>query len=124
MVPLDHRQRSARPDHPANLAERLDRVGEVLKHEADEGMVERRPGKGERENVGDAKLDGADPEGFRRSPRLFERPRRQVDCGEPSFGTVAEQRHGLRADAAAGLEDGGPRPIACLAMQEVGQGCA
>ena len=85
-------------------------------------MVERRLGKGQGENVGDQERDGAGPEGFRRAPRLLERPRRQVDCGEARLGTVAEQRDGLRADAAARLEDGGPRRIARVAVQEVGQG--
>lgn len=122
MVTLDHRQRSAGPDHPAHLAQRLYRVGEVLKDEADKGMVERRFGVRHRKDNGDQKLDDAGPDCLRRAPRLFERLRREVDCGEARLGAVAKQRNGLRADAAAGIEDGGPRRIARIAVQHVGQG--
>ena len=71
MVALDDGDRAARPQQPAAARQRLDRLRQVLEHEADEDVVERLRREGQVEDVGLLKLDVRQPGrlALRASPR-------------------------------------------------------
>ena len=87
------------------LRERLDRLGEVLEHEADEDVVE---GLGRERQREDVRLRGTRrcvPGGVDAPLRFGDRLGGEVDRREARLRAARGQGDGLRADAAAGLED-------------------
>ena len=121
VIALDDRERATRLQHPPKPRERARRVGQMLEHEADEDMVEGRLGERQVENVGVLELDVVQASQIHRPSRSGERRRGDVDRDERGAWTPSRERHGLRADAAAGLEHAAALGIFRVAVQEVDQ---
>ena len=101
--------------------ERTRRVGEMLQHEADEDVVEGRPGERQVQNVRVLELDVVQARQIDGRPRGGERRRGHVDRDERGASTPPRERHGLRADAATCLEHAAAFRVLRVAVEEVDQ---
>ena len=121
VVALDHGEGAARPHDALQRLQRRDRRGQVLQHEAHEHVIEGPIRKRQREQVGALERDVGHAGGLRGGRGRGERRLRDVDRGDDRAGTVAGQRHRLRAHAAAGLEHAAAVRVAGVVVQQLDQ---
>jgi hypothetical protein len=118
VIALDHRDRAARLEQALERGKRLDGLGEVLEHEADEDMVERTRRERQREDVSLRGLHVRVPGGAHAPLGLGRRLGGEVDGDEVRVRAALCQRHGLRPDAATGFEDARAGGVGRVAVQE------
>ena len=126
VIALDHGDRAAGLQHRAEPSQGFGRARQVLEHEADEDVVERRRRErsiamGQRVDVGPGKGHVRYPGVVRALPGGGEGLRRQVDGGESRSGAALGDGHGLPAHAAADFKHRAAGREAGVVVQQLRQ---
>ncbi len=113
---------TARLEDAPEIAQRLRRPRQVFQHEADENVVESRGRERRCVDVRLRKGDICEVGGPCLLPRGAQRNSGDIHGHDGSAGTLSRESHGLRPDAAAGLEDPTPWRITRVRVEKGSEG--